>query len=189
MLLAILLLYAGHPLQPTAPPVPLQRPPPGHVPRGIAAAGSGFAAADELDAVAPCALLLATDEDRSACVVGTVVGGRFKLVGRAAFLAFRYRPQALQMVAPCGDLRQRGVRLVPQLLCDIVNVNDTWIPIPRVKLLLLLLLLLGEGPGLPYLQTCPLWDWIDVGKGGASVMPSDEGGSLVAEGAGLMGWV
>lgn len=29
------LLKAGHPLQPSAPPVPLQRPPPGHVPVGI----------------------------------------------------------------------------------------------------------------------------------------------------------
>ena len=38
-------------------------------------------------------------------------------MGRAAFLAFRYNPQALQMVAPCGDLRHRGVRVVPQLLC------------------------------------------------------------------------
>lgn len=32
--------------------------------------------------------------------LGTVVGGRFRFVGRAAFLAFRYSPQALQMVAP-----------------------------------------------------------------------------------------
>jgi hypothetical protein len=38
------------------------------------------------------------------------------LVGREAFLAFKYNPQALQMVSPCGDLRQRGVRVVPQLL-------------------------------------------------------------------------
>lgn len=122
-LLAILLLYAGQPLHPTAPPVPLQRPPPGHVPRGIAATASCFAAADELDALAACELLLATDEGLSGCVLGTVVGGRFRLVGRAAFLAFRYRPQALHMVAPCGDLRQSGVRLVPQLLCETVSAS------------------------------------------------------------------
>lgn len=135
VLLAILLLYAGHPLQPTAPPIPLQRPPPGHVPRGISEAASCFAAADELDAVAPCELLLATGEDLSGCILDTVVGGLFKLVGRAAFLAFRYRPQALQMVAPCGDLRQRGVRLVPQLLCE--NVSATGLQVRTVGFVLL----------------------------------------------------
>ena len=30
-----LLLKAGHPLQPSAPPVPLHRPPPGHEPTGV----------------------------------------------------------------------------------------------------------------------------------------------------------
>jgi hypothetical protein len=44
------------------------------------------------------------------------LGGRFKLIGRAAFLAFKYSPQALQMVSPWGDLRQSGVWVVPQLL-------------------------------------------------------------------------
>jgi hypothetical protein len=31
------------------------------------------------------------------------------------FLAFKYNPQALQMVSPLGALRQRGVVVVPQL--------------------------------------------------------------------------
>ncbi len=53
--------------------------------------------------------------------VPATVGGRFKLVGRAAFLAFWYSPQALQMVSPCGDLRHRGVRVVPQLLRFVRN--------------------------------------------------------------------
>lgn len=38
-----------------------------------------------------------------------------------------------------------------------------------------------------YLQTWPLWVCIDIGNGGASVIPSDAPGSLVDEGAGLMG--
>lgn len=128
-LLAIRLLYAGHPLHPSAPPVPLQRPPPGHVPFGVRSAATYFAPAVVLVVVvvvvvgdgtawATAAALGAAGDVRSGLGVafGTVVGGRFRFVGRAAFLAFRYRPQALQMVAPCGDLRQRGVRLVPQLL-------------------------------------------------------------------------
>ncbi len=49
--------------------------------------------------------------------LAATVGGRLRLVGREAFLAFKYSPQALQMVSPCGDLRQSGVRVVPQLLC------------------------------------------------------------------------
>lgn len=40
---------------------------------------------------------------------------------------------------------------------------------------------------LSYLQTWPLWVCIDIGSGGASVIPSDAPGSLVEEGAGLMG--
>lgn len=42
--------------------------------------------------------------------------------------------------------------------------------------------------GLSHLQTWPLWLWTDVGNDGASVMPSDDAGSLVPEGAGLIGW-
>lgn len=38
VLLDTRLLNAGHPLQPSAPPVPLQRPPPGHVPVGVCSA-------------------------------------------------------------------------------------------------------------------------------------------------------
>lgn len=115
-LLDNLLLYAGQPLHPTAPPVPLQRPPPGHVPRDICSGFAFLAAADELEAA--CELLLAIGDVLSVRALGTVVGGRFRFVGRAAFLAFKYSPQALQIVAPSGDLRQRGVRLVLQLLCD-----------------------------------------------------------------------
>lgn len=40
---------------------------------------------------------------------------------------------------------------------------------------------------LSYLQTWPLWVWMDMGNGGASVRPSDTPCSLVEEGAGLMG--
>lgn len=42
--------------------------------------------------------------------------GRFRFVGRDVFRAFRYRPQALQIVEPTGDRRHKGVRVVPQLL-------------------------------------------------------------------------
>lgn len=45
-------------------------------------------------------------------VVVNKVGGRFKLVGRDEFRALRYRPHALQMIAPCGDRLQSGVRVV-----------------------------------------------------------------------------
>lgn len=110
-LFATLLLYAGQPLQPSAPPVPLQRPPPGHVPEGVQSS---------VTYVAPGtfgnngALLLANDffgmRSRLLCC------GRIKLTGRGAFRDFWYRPQALQMVAPVGDLLQSGVSLVPQFL-------------------------------------------------------------------------
>lgn len=124
-LLATRLLYAGQPLQPSAPPVPLHRPPPGQVPFGVWSAATylapaacwtacGLASLGDVEPVADCDPL------------GTIVGGRFRLVGRAAFLAFRYRPHALQMVAPWGDLRQRGVRLVPQLLIDDVRAAQLW---------------------------------------------------------------
>ncbi len=48
-----------------------------------------------------------------------VDGGRLKLVGRDALRALRYKPQALQIVVPVGERRQSGVRVVPQLLCDL----------------------------------------------------------------------
>lgn len=43
-------------------------------------------------------------------------GGLLRLVGRDIFRALWYKPQALQMVDPLGDRRQRGVCVVPQLL-------------------------------------------------------------------------
>lgn len=43
-------------------------------------------------------------------------GGFLCLVGRDVFRAFKYKPQALQIVDPFGDRRQRGVCVVPQLL-------------------------------------------------------------------------
>lgn len=51
-------------------------------------------------------------------------GGRFKLVGLEAFRAFKYRPQALQIVAPCGDRLHKGVLLVPQLLRGLVEFTE-----------------------------------------------------------------
>lgn len=42
--------------------------------------------------------------------------GRLALVGRGVFRAFRYNPQALQMVDPVGERRHSGVCVVPQLL-------------------------------------------------------------------------
>jgi hypothetical protein len=41
---------------------------------------------------------------------------RLRFVGRDMLRAFRYRPQALQIVEPVGDRRHNGVRVVPQLL-------------------------------------------------------------------------
>lgn len=56
-------------------------------------------------------------------LVATSWGGFFfRLAGREVFLAFWYRPQALQMVEPCGDLLQRGVCVVPQLLDTIQHL-------------------------------------------------------------------
>lgn len=65
-----------------------------------------------------CELLAFGESLADACRtwLGTTLGGRFRLIGRSAFLAFRYRPHALQIVAPWGDLLQRGVRVVLQLL-------------------------------------------------------------------------
>lgn len=82
------LLKAGHPWQPSAPPVPLQRPPPGHVPFGIWEADM-YAAPGVLGAV------FEPDGDVPFTVEGcredpetTMFGGFLRLVGRAAFLAF-----------------------------------------------------------------------------------------------------
>ena len=47
---------------------------------------------------------------------GAFEGVRLKLDGRGVFLVFRYSPQALQIVVPVGDLRHKGVLVVPQLL-------------------------------------------------------------------------
>ena len=52
-------------------------------------------------------------------------------MGREVFLALKYSPQALQIVAPCGDLLQRGVLVVPQLLGE----GESGIPsVPLVRL-------------------------------------------------------
>lgn len=74
--------------------------------------------------------------------VETTFGGFFRLVGRDVFLAFRYSPQALHIVAPWGDLLHKGVRVVPQLLHR--NQSVTLGP--------------GEaGLATTDLQTCPPW--------------------------------
>ena len=92
------LLYAGQPLHPSAPPVPLQRPPPGQVPADIWSA---------VTKVAPAVLPRGCPQALGDVVSGfdfrplaSAFGGRFRVVGREVFLAFWYRPQALQMVAP-----------------------------------------------------------------------------------------
>lgn len=60
------------------------------------------------------------------------------LVGLEAFLALRYKPQALHIVAPCGDLRHNGVLLVPQLLQPVSTFSHPGINVDA------------------YLHTCPL---------------------------------
>ena len=48
-------------------------------------------------------------------------------VGRGVFRTFEYKPQALQIVEPFGDRRQRGVRVVAQLLkivCQSPTADD-----------------------------------------------------------------
>lgn len=42
--------------------------------------------------------------------------GRLRFIGLEVLRALKYKPHALQMVEPVGDLLQRGVLLVPQLL-------------------------------------------------------------------------
>ena len=49
-------------------------------------------------------------------VDGGCEDGFLSLVGREVFRAFRYKPQALQIVDPFGARRQRGVCVVLQLL-------------------------------------------------------------------------
>ena len=104
------LLKAGQPWQPSAPPVPLHRPPPGHVPVGVCSAETY---------VAPGTLARGFGAIETCWPGGlswTTLGGFFRPMGREVFLALKYKPQALQIVAPCGDLLHRGVRVVPQLL-------------------------------------------------------------------------
>lgn len=82
------LLYAGQPLQPSAPPVPLQRPPPGHVPDGVFSAAT-YVAPATLGAEScpePPAFGEAVTRGGSA---ETTLGGFFRFVGRAEFLARR----------------------------------------------------------------------------------------------------
>lgn len=100
------LLYAGQPSQPSAPPVPLQLPPPGHDPCGRQA---------PLVAVCEPGDTLRAPEPGSGAESDCELT-RVRFVGLCAFLALRYRPQALHIIAPVGDLRHNGVLLVPQLL-------------------------------------------------------------------------
>jgi hypothetical protein len=78
-----LLLYAGHPLQPSAPPVPLQRPPPGQLPEGVWSSVT-YVAPGTLGSKG--ALFLVNDffGIRSRLLTW----GRIRLVGRGAFLDF-----------------------------------------------------------------------------------------------------
>ena len=79
--------------------------------------------------------------------------GLFNLVGRDVLRAFRYNPQALQIVDPRGERRQSGVWLVPQLLFLHVNVMPQLCALPDPP----------ERPSpAPYLHTWP--------KGGGTVM-------------------
>lgn len=55
-----------------------------------------------------------------------VDGGRLRVVGLDALRALRYKPQALQIVAPIGERRQSGVRVVPQLLCGLSAQRQDW---------------------------------------------------------------
>lgn len=88
-LLATRLLYAGHPLQPSAPPVPLQRPPPGHEPLVLCSAAiyvavDGVYCAGEKVGDACCDV---SCEVR--CGEIEVVGARFRFVGLEALRAFK----------------------------------------------------------------------------------------------------
>lgn len=113
--LANLLLKAGHPPQPSAPPAPLQLPPPGQEPGGCSGSRRGTAVVcAELDVVDTAAgdVLWRCRRPSS----GAPGLARLKFEGRGAFLVLRYKPQALHIVLPAGDRRHRGVLFVPQLL-------------------------------------------------------------------------
>ena len=78
------LLKAGQPLHPSAPPVPLHRPPPGHVPFGACSAAIYVAPGAPLD-FGPGV------EDfggEARCSEDRLMPVRFSFVGRAVFLAF-----------------------------------------------------------------------------------------------------
>lgn len=119
------LFNAGQPLHPSAPPVPLQCPPPGHEPVGI-----WFAETYVALPLGPCSV---ADGDRLCLSSGTsllgltadtgIGAGLFKLVGRDVLRAFKYNPQALQIVDPMGERRQSGVWFVPQLLYFPIRVS------------------------------------------------------------------
>jgi hypothetical protein len=82
-LFATLLLYAGQPLQPSAPPVPLQRPPPGHVPEGVWSSVTYVAPGTFGNSGA-----LALANDFFGIRSRLLTWGRIKLGGRGAFLDF-----------------------------------------------------------------------------------------------------
>ena len=113
------LLNAGQPLQPSAPPVPLQCPPPGHEPEGIWFAGTyvDLPFCTEPSAAVGDRLLWWSAASISEPGAETDVDeGRLRFVGREVLRAFKYSPHALQMVEPVGDRRQSGVLVVSQLL-------------------------------------------------------------------------
>ena len=87
-LLDMRLLYAGQPLHPSAPPVPLHFPPPGHVPDEVWSSATYvapgvFVTAGEFG--------LGGSPFPALCrgFAGTTLGGRLRLVGRAEFLALK----------------------------------------------------------------------------------------------------
>lgn len=51
--------------------------------------------------------------------------GCLEFVGRGVFRAFRYKPQALQIVEPVGERRHSGVWVVPQLLQIVIHLSMT----------------------------------------------------------------
>lgn len=67
----------------------------------------------------PCCASLSPDE----VFAMLYEGGRFRFTGREVFRAFWYKPHALQIVAPFGERRQSGVRVVPQLLQRLVFLH------------------------------------------------------------------
>ena len=122
-----LLLYAGQPLQPSAPPVPLQRPPPGHDPPVVLCWTASMVLPVGIvpfDREGDVLCRSSVESDSEAGVDAVVIGARLRFIGRAVFLAFKYNPQALHMVEPVGDLRHSGVLEVPQLL----NLDVSLIP-------------------------------------------------------------